>query len=307
MLQYNVLYIKHITGERGSMLNFIRGFCMALADSVPGVSGGTVAFLLGFYDKFIMSLDYLMSGTKEERIEAIKFLIRIGIGWVVGMGAAVSVLASIFDDRIYEISSLFLGLIIFAIQMICKEEKDSLKGKYQNIIWAVIGVVLVAAITYFNPVSGKGISVSVEHLNIALVVYIFAVAMVAISAMVLPGISGSTMLLIFGLYVPVITALKEVMHLHLSYFPVIVIFGLGILTGIALVIKLIRRALENHRSAMIYFVIGMMIGSLYAIVMGPTTLENTKAAMTLHTFHPIFFIIGIVIVFGLEKIKAIAE
>ena len=257
------------------MLNFIRGFCMALADSVPGVSGGTVAFLLGFYDKFIMSLDYLMSGTKEERIEAIKFLIRIGIGWVVGMGAAVSVLASIFDDRIYEISSLFLGLIIFAIPMICKEEKDSLKGKYQNIIWAVIGVVLVAAITYFNPVSGKGISVSVEHLNIALVVYIFAVAMVAISAMVLPGISGSTMLLIFGLYVPVI--------------------------------KLIRRALENHRSAMIYFVIGMMIGSLYAIVMGPTTLENTKAAMTLHTFHPVFFIIGIVIVFGLEKIKAIAE
>ena len=280
---------------------------MALADSVPGVSGGTVAFLLGFYDKFIMSLDYLMSGTKEERIEAIKFLIRIGIGWVVGMGAAVSVLASIFDDRIYEISSLFFGLIIFAIPMICKEEKDSLKGKYQNIIWAVIGVVLVAAITYFNPVSGKGISVSVEHLNIALVVYIFAVAMVAISAMVLPGISGSTMLLIFGLYVPVITALKEVMHLHLSYFPVIVIFGLGVLAGITLVIKLIRRALENHRSAMIYFVIGMMIGSLYAIVMGPTTLENTKAAMTLHTFHPVFFIIGIVIVFGLEKIKAIAE
>ena len=73
----------------------------------------------------------------------------------------------------------------------------------------MIGVVLVAAITYFNPVSGKGISVSVEHLNIALVVYIFAVAMVAISAMVLPGISGSTMLLIFGLYVPVITALKR--------------------------------------------------------------------------------------------------
>jgi putative membrane protein len=86
-----------------------------------------------------------------------------------------------------------------------------------------------------------------------------------------------------------------------------VIFGLGILTGIALVIKLIRRALENHRSAMIYFVIGMMIGSLYAIVMGPTTLENTKAAMTLHTFHPVFFIIGIAIVFGLEKIKAISE
>ena len=185
------------------------------------------------------------------------------------MGAAVSVLASIFDDRIYEISSLFLGLIIFAIPMIC---------------------------------TGKGISVSVEHLNVSLAIYIFAVAMVAISAMVLPGISGSTMLLIFGLYVPVITAVKEVMHLNLSYFPVVVLLGLGVLTGIALVIKLIKRALENHRSAMIYFVIGMMIGSLYAIIMGPTTLENTKAAMTLHTFHPVFFLIGIVIVFGLDDL-----
>ena len=111
------------------MLNFIRGFCMALADSVPGVSGGTVAFLLGFYDKFITSLDHFISGTKRERIQALKFLARIGIGWVVGMAAAVSVLASIFDQRIYEISSLFLGLIIFAIPVNWREEKDFPKGK----------------------------------------------------------------------------------------------------------------------------------------------------------------------------------
>ena len=63
MLQFNVLYIKHITGERGSMLNFIRGFCMALADSVPGVSGGTIAFLLGFYDMFLVSIVDLVTGT----------------------------------------------------------------------------------------------------------------------------------------------------------------------------------------------------------------------------------------------------
>ena len=289
------------------MLNFIRGFCMALADSVPGVSGGTVAFLLGFYDKFITSLDHFISGTKRERIQALKFLARIGIGWVVGMAAAVSVLASIFDQRIYEISSLFLGLIIFAIPVIWREEKDSLKGKYQNIPWAILGVVIVAAITYFNPVSGKGVSVSVEHLTVPLAIYIFVVAMIAISAMVLPGISGSTMLLVFGLYVPIISALKEIMTLNFSYLPVIVIFGLGVLAGIAVVIKTIKNALDHHRSRMIYFIIGMMIGSLYAIVMGPTTLEHTKPAMTVGTFHPIFFVIGIVIIFALERIKAISE
>ena len=68
------------------MLNFIRGFCMALADSVPGVSGGTVAFLLGFYDRFISSLDDLITGNKQKKIEAVKFLLRIGVGWALALG-----------------------------------------------------------------------------------------------------------------------------------------------------------------------------------------------------------------------------
>ena len=63
------------------IITFIHGFCMALADSVPGVSGGTIAFLLGFYDRFVDSLDDLISGTKEKRIAALKYLIKLGIGW----------------------------------------------------------------------------------------------------------------------------------------------------------------------------------------------------------------------------------
>ena len=80
-----------------NLLNFIRGFCMALADSVPGVSGGTIAFLLGFYDKFIKSLDDLISGSKEERKTAIFFLIKLGIGWGVGFILAMLILANVFD------------------------------------------------------------------------------------------------------------------------------------------------------------------------------------------------------------------
>ena len=113
------------------ILNFVRGFCMALADSVPGVSGGTIAFLLGFYDKFIESLGNLMTGTKEQRIDAIKFLIKIGIGWGVGFISAILILASVFEAHIYKISSLFLGFIIFAIPIIIIEEKHEFKGKYE--------------------------------------------------------------------------------------------------------------------------------------------------------------------------------
>ena len=61
------------------VLNFIRGFCMALADSVPGVSGGTIAFILGFYDDFVNSLNNLISSDKNGRITALKFLAKIGI------------------------------------------------------------------------------------------------------------------------------------------------------------------------------------------------------------------------------------
>ena len=199
------------------ILNFIRGFCMALADSVPGVSGGTIAFLLGFYDKFIDSLEQIMGKDKEKRKEAILFLLKIAGGWIIGMGGSVLVLASLFERNIYQISSLFLGLILFSIPLIIVEEKKVLKGHYQNLVFLVIGVALVVILSCINPVSGQGISVDVGSLNPGLCLYVFVAGAVAICAMVLPGISGSTLLLIFGLYIPIITSLKELMHLHFEY------------------------------------------------------------------------------------------
>ncbi len=292
--------MKHI-------LDAFRGFCMALADSVPGVSGGTVAFILGFYDKFINSLNNLISGSKEERVDAIKFLAKLLLGWVIGMALAVLALTNLFESHIYAVSSVFLGFIVFAIPVIIREEKETMKGKYWCIIFTVIGIAVVALITYFNPVSGEGTSVDVSSLNIGLCIYVFIAAMIAISAMVLPGISGSTLLLIFGLYIPVINAIKELLHFNLSYLPVILIFGLGIITGILLIIKLIKKSLEKYRPQTIYLIIGLMIGSLYAIVMGPTTLDVPKDPMTFSTFSILFFILGGAIIFGLEKAKSFIE
>lgn len=287
------------------ILNLIRGFCMALADSVPGVSGGTIAFLLGFYEKFIVSLDHLMTGKKEERIEAIKFLAKIGVGWVIGMIASMLVLASVFESHIYQVSSLFLGFIIFSIPIIVLEEKDEFKGKYKNVIFTILGIALVVVISFLNPAAGEGLNLSVGHLNVGLCIYIFLVAMVAISAMILPGISGSTLLLVFGLYMPIVSAIKEVLHFNFSYLPVLILFALGCLTGIASVIKLIRKCLEKYKSQTMYTILGLMIGSICPIILGPTTLEVPQAAMSFGTFSIIFFIIGGAIIFGLQKLKEI--
>lgn len=281
------------------IIDFIRGFFMALADSVPGVSGGTIAFLMGFFDKFINSLNYLMKGTKEEKIKSIKFLAKIFIGWIVGMGLAVTILANLFDKEIYKMSSLFLGFIIAAIPVMIMEEKESVKGKYQNIIWAIIGAVAVILLSSLK----MGSNLDLTHLNIGMLIYIFIAGMLAISAMVLPGISGSTILLSFGLYIPVINGVKDFLHFDFSSFALLFTLGLGILFGVATVLRLIKKLLDNHRSAIVYAIIGMMIGSLYAIVIGPTTLKVPQAAMTLKTFSIIFFIIGVVIVLAFQQVK----
>lgn len=277
---------------------------MALADSVPGVSGGTIAFLLGFYDTFIESLNDLMGRDNGRRKAAFLFLVKLGVGWVIGFCMSVLILSSLFEVHIYRISSLFLGLTLFAIPMVIREEKEVLKDRYGNIVFTLIGVLVVFCITYFNPSGGEGISVSVEHLSLGLVVYVFFTAMIAITAMVLPGISGSTLLLIFGLYVPIIGAVKEFLHMNMDYFPILMVFGLGVVTGIVGIIKIIKMCLERYRSQTIYTIIGLMTGSLYAITMGPTTLDVPRTPMSPSTFSILFFLLGGVILAGLELLKA---
>lgn len=288
-------------------LNAVRGFCMALADSVPGVSGGTIAFLLGFYDEFINSLNDLMGRDSKKRKKAFLFLVKLGIGWIIGFGMSVLILASLFEAHIYQISSVFFGLTLFAIPMVIKEEAAVIKGHAGNLVFTLLGAALVFAISWFNPSGGEGIRVSADQLSFGLGIYIFFAAMIAITAMVLPGISGSTLLLIFGLYVPVIGAIKELLHFNFSYLPVVVIFGLGVVTGIIAIIKFVKICLERHRSQTIYAILGLMIGSLYAILMGPTTLDVPKAPVSLSTFSIPFFILGGLILAGLELLKARLE
>ena len=285
------------------LTNFFNGFMMALADSVPGVSGGSIAFILGFYDNFVNALDSLLY--KDKRKEGLKYLFKLGIGWVFGMGLSVLILTKVFETHIYQISSLFIGFILLSIPIIIKDEKDTLKKNYFNVFFAILGIVLVVAITYFN--STQLTSMSLTNLTVSHAIYIFLVGMIAISAMILPGISGSTLLLIFGLYLPVITGIKDLLHLNFSSFFGLVIFGLGVIAGILSIIKALKKALEKFRTQTIYLIIGLMLGSLYAIVMGPTTLDNPVDPININNFSILFFIIGGLVVLGLQKIKVINE
>ncbi len=288
-----------------SFINVLGGALMALADSVPGVSGGTIAFIMGFYDEFIGSIDALISGKKAERIKALKFLIKLAVGWLLGFIPAVLILSRVFESHIYIVSSLFLGFIVFAIPVIVSEEKETLRGHYWQMIFILIGITAVALITYFNPTGETG-GIDTSVFTLGLGAYALLAGAVAISAMVLPGISGSTLLLIFGLYLAVISGIKDLIHLNFHALPMLICFGIGVLIGFVTVVKIIKKCLVRFRPQMIYLVLGLMLGSLYAIVMGPTTLDTPQPPLTLSQVTVgcvIAFLIGGCVIWGLQLLK----
>lgn len=289
------------------LLTAFHGLCMAVSDSVPGVSGGTIAFILGFYDNFINALHDLFGRGREKRKNAVIYLLKLGIGWCVGMVLCILALSSLFESHIYFLSSVFLGLTVAAVPFVAVSEKECLKGRYVNLLFSVLGLVLVVVLSMLRSGSGLFGNMDFASLKALQYVYLFVTGMIAITAMVLPGISGSTVLLITGVYMPVITAVKELLKFNLKMLPGIMVFGFGIIVGIGLSISFIRKALKSYRSQMVYLILGLMLGSLYAIVQGAATLDTPKPALGFSTFSIAGFILGLAVLFGLELLRRATE
>ena len=282
----------------------LQGVSMALADSVPGVSGGTIAFILGFYERFMGAIHGLIGKNCEVRKSSFIYLFKFAIGWAISMAACIMLLSKFFESHIYFLSSLFLGFTVAAIPFIAYEERGSIRGKYQYILFTVLGIMLVVLIAILRTGDmGIGI-IDFRDMNIQQYGYMFFSGAIAVSAMLLPGISGSTILLILGVYMPTINAIKEVMNLNIYYMPGVIAMGLGILFGIFFASS---SGMYHFRSQMVYMIIGLLIGSLYAIIMGPATLDVPKDAMSFSSFNIFAFLSGIIVLAVLEYVKLRGE
>ena len=288
------------------IITAFHGLCMALADSVPGVSGGTIAFILGFYDRFLDSVHALFGRDKARRRAALSYLLRLGIGWVVGMGACILALSRLFETHIYFMSSLFLGLTLASIPFIVLAERPALRN-FRAAPFALLGAALVVGLTLLRGHTSALGSVSFAGFSPLSLLYIFLAGAVAITAMVLPGISGSSVLLIAGVYLPAIQAIHNLMGLQLSVLPGLCALGLGVLAGAALSIGGIRKALQLYRSQMVWLILGLMLGSAYAIVNGPASLSTPLPPMDLTSFRWPAFLLGIVLLLALELLKQAVE
>lgn len=283
-------------------MTFLTGFLMALADSVPGVSGGTIAYIMKRYELLFHHINKIIR--REFNKESFIFLGKLAIGWVIGFVSAIFVITSFFETHIYAISSLFLGFIVASLIIIINQEKADLTLKISNIGITVVGFILVVFLVYFQNL--QLISFDIENLNIISYIYLFFTGFIAICAMLLPGISGSAVLVIFGVYFFVIDSVHKFLTFDFSQTLVLIVFALGILCGGITTSRGIESLFKSKRTQMLHLIIGLLLGSIIAIINGPTSIENQNLdILTLSTFSIIPFIIGIglllILEFGLSK------
>ncbi len=246
-------------GNRMEWKNIYRGMLMGASDVIPGVSGGTIAVLLGIYDRLIASVNGVLSKNWKKQLG---FLVPLAIG----VGTAILLLSKLiewlFEHFPGPTQFFFLGLIIGVLPYLFHKADAKHSFKMNHVILLVIGAVIVGSMVFLN--AGEvGVMTKLQPSDYIL---LFFSGFVASSAMILPGISGSFMLLILGVYPTVIGAISN-MHLD-----IIAVTGAGILLGIVVMSKIINYFLTNYRTGTFALIIGLVIGSIVVVFPGwPST------------------------------------
>lgn len=235
--------------------NIYRGFMMGASDVVPGVSGGTIAVLLGIYDRLIASVSGIFS---KEWKRQLGFLIPLGIG----MAGAVLLLAKVIDYLLDHYPQptqfFFLGLIIGILPYLFRQGDVKQTFKIQHIFLFIVGAILISMMLFFDQSEGSLITDRTTSTYLLL----FVAGMAGSAAMILPGISGSLVLLMIGVFKTVIHAIS-----HLEW-DVLAVVGIGIVCGILLVSKIIQYFLSHYRTGTFAVIIGLVVGSIAVVYPG---------------------------------------
>ncbi|MFC4402057.1 DUF368 domain-containing protein [Gracilibacillus xinjiangensis] len=235
--------------------NIYRGMIMGASDVVPGVSGGTIAVVLGIYDRLIESINGLFS---KEYKKHLLFLIPLGVGILTAVFVLAGLIEWLFEHHPRPTQFAFLGLIIGVLPFLFNQSNAKANFKVNHYVFILIGIAIVGSMAFFQ----TGEPEPVSEFTSMTYLWILGSGFVASAAMILPGISGSFLLYVIGSYTTIISAIK---NLDIS---VIMTVGVGILSGILIMSKLIHYLLKQFPFVTYAFVIGMVIGSVFVIFPG---------------------------------------
>ncbi len=231
---------------KGNLAIILKGFVIGSSMSVPGVSGGTMAILLGIYDKLIGSISNFLKDLKGN----ILFLMKFCLGAAAGIGSLAFVIEWLLGRFPLPVSFFFLGAVIGGIPALYKKTKES-EMKLSSAIYFLIGLVVVIAIG-FIPVGNFDIGSGSGFIHYLMVL---GTGIIIALALVLPGISTSHMLLVLGMYDAMIAAITE---FNLVYIGII---GISTVIGIFLITKPIEWTLNKFPHQTYCMIIGFVLGS----------------------------------------------
>lgn len=244
----------------------IQGIIIGIANIIPGVSGGTMMVAMGIYDKLIESITHLFSNFKK----SFKFLLPIFIG----IAVAIVALSKLFEFllSVYPIPTnlAFCGLILGSLPFITKKVAHKGFG-ISSLIPFLLFFILVVGMAILGEQTGIQADLTLNPFNIFL---LFLVGIVAAATMVIPGVSGSMMLMILGYYEPILMTVNDTVDAMLHFdlaglmtcFGIMIPFGLGIVVGIFGIAKLVEWLFARFEVQTYWAIIGLIVASPIAIL-----------------------------------------
>lgn len=243
----------------------IKGFIMGIANIIPGVSGGTLALTMGIYENFIGAISHFFSNLKEN----IKFLLPIFIGIGLSLLTMSNVITASFDKYPIPTTLFFMGLVIGGIPMLFSKIKGTKEVKKpMSYVILFLTFLLVMVLAFSKEIFGGTLgNADFSNLNILGYLNLTLIGTIAAATMVIPGVSGSLVLMLLGYYFPIVNVIKELTHFNNIGSNILIagFFGVGVLIGIVLIAKLIEWLLAKFETFTYFGVIGFIIASVLAI------------------------------------------
>lgn len=247
---------------KDKLILMIKGFILGIANIIPGVSGGTLAITLGIYEELINTISHIFSNLKKN----LAFIIPIGVGGVLSILLLSKLLNYTLENYPVPTTLFFVGLIVGGVPLIYKKVANEKKSK-GNIIAFIITFLLIIFLTFTK--NGLG-DVSLNEINIGMTFILFLVGVITAATMVVPGISGSFVLMLLGFYKPILNTVSSITNLELlsNNMSILIPFGIGVLIGIILIAKLIEFLLKKYEIITYYAILGFIISSILVLIIG---------------------------------------
>ncbi|MCI8310311.1 MAG: DUF368 domain-containing protein [Clostridia bacterium] len=273
------------------IINFLKGMIIGIANIIPGLSGGTMAILVGVYEKLISTIGNFFKKFKETFKENMIFLVPLGLGMVVGVVAFSKLLEILLKNYTMPTQFAFIGLVLGGLPLIFKNANKDGKFKKKYLIPLIITFIIGLTLSLLEKFGITGAEVSGIDLNPLNIFLLFIYGFIAAGTMVIPGISGSFMLMLLGVYNAI---LGYVASLNIL---VLIPFAIGAVAGVLILAKLIDVLLKKYHNGTYYAIIGFVVGAIPALYPGFSfNLQGVVSVITL-----ILGFIGAVVFSKLDK------